>query len=91
MQATSGSGCRHHDAIEERLREKRDRLTKLEMEAEHMKEKLDLIVIGQEKVIETVNAMKSWQTWLMGACGAVALIYSVVSAHWAGIVRVFGG
>lgn len=89
--STGSSSCRHHDEIEERLREKRDRITRLEMEVGHMKEKLDLIVIGQDKILQTVTGIKSWQTYLMGAAGVIAILYSVVTAHWGTITRIFGG
>lgn len=91
MVIASGNGCRHHDEIEERLREKRDRITILEQDVKHMKEKLDLIVDGQTKVLETMASLKTWQTYLVGAAGAIALIYSVLSAHWAAVVKLFGG
>lgn len=90
--------CGHHDSIREilddhesRLREKRDRILALEMEAKHMREKLDLLVQQNDQIKAGVDSLKQWQLYLMGGAGAVAVIYSLLSAHWSTIVRVIGG
>ena len=90
--------CAGHETIkailgdhEDRLREKRDRILKLEMEAKHMQEKLDLVVRQNSDIKTSLDALRTWQIYLMGGCGAVALVYSLVSGNWAGIVRLIGG
>ena len=89
--------CNQHDGVceilddhEKRLRAKRDRMLKLELEANHMSEKMDQLIKQNEAIQASLNGLRTWQIYLMGAAGTVAVIYSVVVAHWPAIVRLFG-
>jgi hypothetical protein len=79
------------DDHEDRLREKNRRLTVLEQEAKHMGEKLDNITKTMAEVKASLDSLKQWQLYLMGGAGALAVVYSLLSAHWSTIVRVLGG
>ncbi len=89
--------CPHHEGIreilddhEQRLRVKRDRVLKLESEAGHMSEKMDAIIRQNEAIKTSLDSLRAWQLYLMGGAGAIALVYSLVSAHWTAIARIFG-
>jgi len=90
--------CPNHETVqdrleshEQRLRDKRDRILKLELEAAHMREQMDLIVRQGAEIKTSLDSLKQWQLYLMGGAGALAVAYSVVSSHWQTIVRIFGG
>jgi hypothetical protein len=58
------------------MSEDHDRIIVLEKEVETMKEKMDALLIGQERVIATVASLNDWKVYLMGGsavCGAVVM------------------
>ena len=67
------------ETIHERLQEKRDRILVLELEAKTMREKFDMIIISQNKILEKVDSFRTWQVWLMGAGAVVLFLYSLFS------------
>ena len=89
--------CAHHEGIceilddhEQRLRQKRDRIMKLEMKGEAMSEKMDTIMKQNADIGAKLDGLRSWQLYLMGGAGAVAVIYSLVTAHWGAISKLIG-
>jgi hypothetical protein len=89
--------CPHHDGIREilddheaRLRTKSDRIMRLELEAGHMSEKMDAIIKQNEAIKTSLDSLRAWQLYLMGAAGTIALAYSLVSAHWGTISKLIG-
>lgn len=76
---------------EERLRQKRDRILKLEMEAYYMKTAMETVVTQNKEIKAMLDGLRSWQLYLMGGAGAIAVVYSLLSTHWGSIVRIFGG
>ena len=90
--------CPYHDKHEaqlddheERLRDKRDRILKLELEASHMRNTMQTIVSQNKEIKEALDGLRAWQLYLMGGVGAVGVVYSLLSSHWSSIVRIFGG
>lgn len=90
--------CGHHDSIrdilddhEERLRDKRDRIIKLELEGQHMRETLDLLVEQTKEIKTSVDALASWKTYVLGGAAVVGVIYGLIVAHGPALMRLIGG
>jgi hypothetical protein len=73
--------CGHHEIIdrqlidhENRLRDKTVRLQKLELEMEGMSEKMDLLIVNQDKTQASVDSLKAWQTGIMAVFGVALLV-----------------
>lgn len=76
--------CGHHASVREilddhesRLRDNRDRILKLEMEAVRMNEKLDLVVRQNAEIKASVDGLNSARTYVLGAIAALGLIWGL--------------
>lgn len=89
--------CGHHGGIREilddheaRLREKRDRLLRLEMEARHMRETMEALLAQTREIKASVDALTSTRTYILGGVAVIGVIYGLLVAHGPALLRMLG-
>jgi uncharacterized protein YlxW (UPF0749 family) len=73
-----------------RLRSERDTVLKLEMEVRHMQETLDDLLKQLREIRAAVDSLASARTYVMGGLAVLGVIYGLVAAHGAALLRALG-
>lgn len=91
-------GCPHHptmkeivDDHEERLRLKNSRLSAVEGEVRMMGEKLDSLLQQTKDLKASVDALTSTRTYVLGGMAVLGVIYGLLVAHGAALIRLISG